>query len=243
MVDAGTAVSIRWYATLNNGLRVTAVGGEDSISSMHNSKLVGSTRTYVYTADRGLDADAWFAGLRKGQRVRIDGPLVELTVDGRIPGEEVELPAGGGEVTVVARVQSITPLQSVTLVWNGEVIEKIPLSADRKSAQLTKRLKVVRSGWYHLRAEGKSGRALSARHVLRTGLHQSGVGDGRQVSQCAAPQPRPTACRWIDQLQQMAEAWPGWRSQKEKDHVYAQFDEARAVYRKLLAEATATSSP
>jgi hypothetical protein len=45
---------------------------------------------------------------------------------------------------------------------------------------------------------------------------------------------------WIDTLQQMADAWPGWRSQKEKDHVYAQFDEARAVYRGFLQE-TATA--
>jgi hypothetical protein len=42
--------------------------------------------------------------------------------------------------------------------------------------------------------------------------------------------------KWIDKLQQLAEAWPGWRSQKERDHVFAQFNEARAVYRKFLQE-------
>ena len=40
-------------------------------------------------------------------------------------------------------------------------------------------------------------------------------------------------------LQKQAEAWPDWRSQKEKDHVYAQFDEARAVYRRFVSEAAA----
>lgn len=30
---------------------------------------------------------------------------------------------------------------------------------------------------------------------------------------------------------------PGWRSTKEKDHVYGQFEEARNVYRRLAAEA------
>ena len=39
---AGRAGSFRWYAVLNNGLRVTAAGGEDSISNLHMSKLVGS---------------------------------------------------------------------------------------------------------------------------------------------------------------------------------------------------------
>jgi hypothetical protein len=49
------------------------------------------------------------------------------------------------------------------------------------------------------------------------------------------------ALKWIDNLQTQAEAWPGWRSQREKDHVYAQFEEARAVYRRFLADASATA--
>ena len=43
--------------------------------------------------------------------------------------------------------------------------------------------------------------------------------------------------KWIDQLRQMAEAWPGWRSQKERSHVFAQFDEARQIYQRRAAEA------
>ena len=55
MVDAalGTTDAVEWsaasrsgffplYAVWNNGLKVSAVGGEDSISSLHMSKLVGS---------------------------------------------------------------------------------------------------------------------------------------------------------------------------------------------------------
>jgi hypothetical protein len=42
---------------------------------------------------------------------------------------------------------------------------------------------------------------------------------------------------WIDKLEQLAEQWTGWRSQPEKDHVYAQFEEARAIYRGFKAEA------
>jgi hypothetical protein len=35
----------------------------------------------------------------------------------------------------------------------------------------------------------------------------------------------------------MTEKWPGWRSQAEKNHVYAQLDEARRIYQRLAAEA------
>jgi TolB protein len=238
--NSGRATFFPWYALLNNGLRVTAVGGEDSISSMHASKLVGSARTYIYTGERGLDADAWFEGMRKGRAFVSTGPLVELTVNGRIPGEEVALTAPG-EVTIEGRVRSITPLDTVTLVFNGETLETFPLSADRKSADIKKALKVSRSGWYHLRAEGKP----EERYPLDTTFAQGFTNPvwvtvgGRPVRNRAAAE---YCLKWLDKLQQMAEAWPGWRSQKEKDHVYAQFNEARGVYRKFLEEAGTTTS-
>ena len=97
------------------------------------------------------------------------GPLAELTVNGRMPGESVAVPAGGAQVDIAARVRSITPLETVTLIFNGEVVEKIPLSADRKSAELKKPLRVTRSGWYHLRAEG----AAAERFPLDTAFAQA----------------------------------------------------------------------
>ena len=239
--NSGTAGFHPWYAVLNNGLRVTAVGGEDSISSMHRSKLVGSARTYVFTGDRGLTAEAWFEGLRAGRAFVTTGPIVELTVNGKIPGEEVALPGSGGDVTIAARVHSITPLATITLIHNGDVVDKIPLAADRLSAEFSTTFKVTRSGWYHLRVEGNP----KERYPLDTTYAQAftnpvWVTVGTQPVRSAAA---ATYClKWIDKLQQLAEAWPDWRSDKEKKHVYAQFDEARAVYRRFLQEATAGSN-
>jgi TolB protein len=234
--NAGTAGFYPWYAVLNNGLRVTAVGGEDSISSLHQTKLVGSARTYVHTGSRGLDAVAWFEGVRNGRAFVTTGPLVELTINGRMPGEDAKLPASGGDVAVAASVKSITPLERASLIFNGDVVETIPLSADRKGAQFAKTLRVSTSGWFHLRVEGNP----KERYPLDTAFAQAftnpvwvTVGD-RPVRSAAAAD---YCLKWIDKLQQLAEAWPGWRSQKEKGHVYAQFDEARAVYRRFLQEA------
>jgi len=43
--------------------------------------------------------------------------------------------------------------------------------------------------------------------------------------------------RWIDVLRKESEEWLWWRSQKEKDHIFAQYDEARRVYHRLADEA------
>jgi hypothetical protein len=235
--NSGRAGFYPWYAVLNNGLRVTAVGGEDSISSMHASKLVGSARTYVHTGARGLDANAWFEHLRRGNAFVSTGPLVELTINKQIPGESIKLPPGGGRVEITARVRSITPLETVALVFNGEVVENLTLSADRKSAELTKSLQASRSGWYHLRAEGAS----AERFPLDTTFAQAftnpiwiAVGNQPVRNRAAAEY----CLKWIDLLQKQAAAWPDWRSEKEKAHVFGQFDEARAVYRKFLTESS-----
>ncbi len=151
---AGRAGFFPLYALWNNGLKVAAVGGEDSISNLHGSKLVGSHRTYVFTGGRGLEVHAWLEGMRAGRAFVSNGPLVELSVNGALPGETVALPAGGGAVTVQARVRSIVPLQNVTLYFSGKPVEEIALGANRRTAEFSKTLQVSGSGWYHLRAEG-----------------------------------------------------------------------------------------
>ena len=85
---SGRAPFFPWYAVLNNGLRVTGTGGEDSMSDLHVSKLVGSSRTYVYTGGKGLEARAWMDGLRDGHAFMSTGPLIGLTLNGRMPGDE-----------------------------------------------------------------------------------------------------------------------------------------------------------
>ena len=109
----------------------------------------------------------------------------------------------------------------------------MPLASDRKSAVLRKKLNVDRSGWFHLRAEGR----LEERYPLDIDYAQAFTNPVWVVAGGRPPRDRASAeyaLRWIDKLQRMAEAWPHWRSEKEKAHVFRQFDEARAVYRGFL---------
>ncbi len=234
--SAGRAGFFPWYATLNNGLKVMAAGGEDAISNLHHSKVLGAVRTYVYTGSRGHGLDVWLEGLRHGHSFVSSGPLVELRVNGRISGEEVELPAAGGTVDVQARVRSITPLETVTLVWNGEVVEEISIGDDRTTVDFNKTLRVTTSGWFHLLAEGKP----DERHPLDNNYAQAFTNPvwvkvgGRPVRNREAAE---YSVRWIDKLESMAEVWPGWRSEQEQSHVFLQFEEAREIYRRLAVEA------
>lgn len=188
--------------------------------------------------DGRLSMRGWLDAMRAGRGFMTTGPLVELEVDGRIPGETVEI-GRGGEVTVRFTVTSIAPLITAELVFNGEVVAEVPFTGDRKSLELERTFRPERSGWYHLRVEGARGEAfpfdVSYAQAVTNPVWVTV--DGAPVRSADAAD---YAIRWIDRLQQMAEEWPHWRSQAEKDHVYAQFEEARAVYRRLGAEAAGT---
>ncbi len=246
MVDAalGTTDALEWsdsatsgfyplYAVWNNGLRVTATGGEDSISSLHRSKLLGSYRTYVYTGNLGLNMDAWFTGLKRGRAFVSSGPLLEMQVGTSLPGDTVQLPPGGGEVTITGQLRSITELEELALVCNGELVQTFPLRRIDNSLDIDFDHSIERSGWCHLRTEGDSDK----RFPLDVGYAQAftnpiwfQVGD----EPIRNPQSVDYAIRWIDKLQELADAWPGWRSEPEKAHVFGQFEQARQVYRSKL---------
>ncbi len=252
IVDAAlaTADAVEWstpqdgypplYAVWSNDLRATVVGGEDSISNLQATPLLGSIRTYVRTADGTLTMDGWFEGLRDGHSFVSSGPLMDVKVNGRIAGEDLALPSGGSDVTVAIRAWSAVPVRTALIVVNGEVVEEIPFTGDRLSLDTERSVRMERSGWIHVRVEG----APEDRFPLDTTYPLAltnpvwvTVGGAPIRSRSAADY----ALRWIDKLQDMAEAWPDWRSEAEKAHVYAQFEEAREVYRARAREAAAGS--
>ena len=231
--DASTAGFYPLYAVWNNGLRVAATGGEDSISSLHRSKLVGSFRTYVHTGNLGLNMDAWFDAMKRGRAFVSSGPLLEMQVGNAMSGDTVSLPAGGGNVSISGRLRSVTELEEVVLVCNGETIERFPLRRNANRLDISYELSVQRSGWCHLRTEGEP----AQRFPMDVGYVQAftnplwfQVGDEPIRNPAAVDY----ALAWIDKLQQLADAWPGWRSEAEREHVFGQFEQARDVYRSKL---------
>src|SRR5206468_2166420 len=134
----------------------TAIGGEDAIVNAQQRRILsGGTRTYVFTGDRGLKMDALLASVRAGHAFVSSGPLLDVTIDRHVPGDEIVVGDGGGLVAVEVSVRSMTTLEKVQLVFNGNVVEEIPLAAGGKSADFKKSIRVAESGWFHLRAEGR----------------------------------------------------------------------------------------
>lgn len=230
-----------WHHVLNNGFKVPAVGGEDSISDLHRTAIIGQDRVYAHLGER-LSWEKWLDAIRSGRSFVTNGPLLDLQVERKMPGEELHLPPKGGRIRVRGRVRSIVPLEHAELVIQGK-----PLALDAGSlrhlsesgAQLEfeRELEIRQSSWITLQVYGSG-----ARHPIDDGFPQATtnpvwvyVGDEPIRSSESADY----FIRWIEKLTAMAEADPGWRSEKEKAHVLGQFQEGAQVYRRLKEEAMA----
>lgn len=221
------------HHALNNDLRVAPVGGEDANTSLHRHTMLGSVRTYAYTGAT-FTAERWRDAIKDGKTFFSNGPLLEFTLDGRLPGESVHL-ASSGTVALKAEVWSFMPLTKVMIYRNGQVWKEIPLSEDKTHARLEERVEVSDSAWFSLSAEGAPAYA-----PVDPSFPQAGTGAVRVYVGAGKIRNRASAeyfIRWLDKLEAMAKAWPGWGSQVEKDRVFAQIGAARQRYQQLAKEA------
>jgi TolB protein len=210
----------------NLGLRIAPVGGEDSISNLHWTKLVGSVRTYAFTGGE-FSVPAWLQALRLGRTYMSTGPLLDFRINGGGPGATIRLDEKGGTLNIEARAVSIAPLSKIVIYRNGEPWKDVP------PAGLKEAVNVNSPGWYALYAEGEPYRWLDAEYpqALTNAIFVT-VGEKELRKRESAEY----LIRWVDKLRKMAEEWPWWRSAREKAHVFAQFDEARRRYQALAAE-------
>jgi hypothetical protein len=108
-----------FYDFLNLGYKLAASAGSD----VPWGGSLGEVRVYAYTG-RGFSADAWFDSLKKGHTFVTNGPMLEFTVNGAIPGQEVRVQRKQ-RVRVRARAwapETIGSPKTLEVVAHGRVI-------------------------------------------------------------------------------------------------------------------------
>lgn len=222
-----------WEKLMNNDIAIVPTGGEDSINDLHRFRTIGGIRTFVHL-DVPFSVEAWVDGVRKGHTYFSTGPLLDFRVNGMLPGGVIRLPAGGGSVTLDGTVLSMAPLSKVTIRSKRGVLRDIPLDGKGTSARFREVIHLTDSDWFSLIAEGPHTPFLDSSFLLAgSNAVRVYVGDQKLRD-------RPSAeyfVRWINVLRQETEQWLWWRSQKEKDHILAQYEEARRIYQRLADEA------
>ncbi len=137
-----------YYRYLNSGYRLPLVGGTDKMSS---AVPVGLYRTYA-RLDGEFSYEAWCRAVRSGRTFLSGGPLLTLSVEGREPGDTVEL-SGPGTISIHATVRGIFPIRSLEIVLNGEVVARAEAGGGRQ-AEIAEELRIDGNSWLACRAFG-----------------------------------------------------------------------------------------
>ena len=136
-----------YYDFLNLGIKLTAVAGSDTPWG----SSIGEVRTYAHTG-RDFSAGAWYDAVKAGHTFVTNGPMLTLTVDQAIPGDELKL-AGPGRVRIHARAWAppeIGAPQRMEVIADGKVIRLAAAEADFS-------LEVPESQWIAARATSENG--------------------------------------------------------------------------------------
>jgi hypothetical protein len=220
-----------WYHFLNCGFDVVASAGTDCFLNRVRSYPPGWARCYAYLDDE-LTYDGWIDAQVKGRSFITNGPVVFLEVDGQKPGSSITL-ENSGKVRVKAEALSYFPMEKVELVFNGEVIQQLPVGNGTKLS-FEGEIEIPQSGWLALRAEGPQNRLIFGRGMsAHTNVVRFEVGDNPWRSADSARY----FLKWIDRLEADFDDHGRLPDPRRRAGVLAQLEAAREVYRKVIESA------
>jgi hypothetical protein len=139
----------QYYEFLNMGFRLAASGGSD----VPYGNTVGSSRVYAYVGKQ-FDPDTWFGAIKAGRTFVTTGPMLELTVNGQVPGSEIRAKPGDVvRIRATASGYNVAP-RFVEVVEQGDVLKSARQSSGREPVSLEISVPVHHSTWIAARCAG-----------------------------------------------------------------------------------------
>lgn len=231
-----------WYELLNAGFRVTGIAGSDFPVPLNRRTswpraipLLGPERTLVKTTASGSAYAAWAAGVRAGQVVVTNGPLLDLNVAGRAPGAVMNWK--GGEAEGEATATFHRPIEKIEIVVNGKVAAAREGQGQRE-VRLTFRIPIEESSWVAARATAVTSEGepriqahTNALYLLRDN-RPAAVGGAREALRS----------RWEQQANYYRSGELVFANQQQRGELIRKVEEALAVLRSSPATQTGTGA-
>jgi len=151
-VQQGPLAVEHYYRFLDLGYKLTALAGSDfpwcgrglRPGEEPIGSQIGDVRFYTYTGN-SFSFDRWLAGIKAGNTFVTSGPVVELKVNGQLPGSSLDVKPGT-KLRVVARAHGQAaqiPLQRLQIIGHGRVLAEVaPGGPGQTSAELAAELEI-----------------------------------------------------------------------------------------------------
>ena len=223
----GTAVLYRHL--LNCGLRLAATAGTDVWLSYSRGPLVsnppGWARVYANLRGAPLSVAAFQDAIRAGRTLATNGPWLDLTVDGRRPGDVIAAEPGQ-TVSVSARAEG-PGVESLELVGPDGVVARGGAGGPG-APTIDTTVTVEGSTWLCAVARGPRHPSVLGPVVF---AHTSPV----YVEVGGQPVVRAASARWLldwlDRFEELARTHGRFADEGQRDEVLAVIDRARPYYR------------
>jgi hypothetical protein len=217
----GTA--LLYHHLLNCGLRLAATAGTDVWLSFSSGPLIsnppGWCRVYADLRGAPLSVAAFQDAIRAGRTLATNGPWLELSVEGRGPGDAVEVEPGTSlQVTVTCTGLGVESLQ---LIGPDGVV------AGSDGAAIDTTVEATDSTWLCAVARGPEHDSVPGAPVF---AHTSPV----HVEVPARPLRRPASALWLldwlDRLDGLVREHGHFANDAQRDDVLAVIERARPYY-------------
>ena len=132
-----------YYHFLDLGFRLTALGGSDFPWCGRGMRFgvedvgpqIGDARFYTYTGGP-LVFDRWLQGVKSGNTFVSTGPMVDLRVNGQLPGTQLDLRAGA-RLRISAKAfghPAQIPLQRLQIIGHRRILAEVTAGAPGQTA-------------------------------------------------------------------------------------------------------------
>ncbi len=149
-----------WYELLNAGFRVVGLAGSDFPVSANRRPplprsvpLLGPERALVKRAAQQSAYEAWAEGVRSGNVLLSNGPLLEFSLDGESAGSVIVW--GGPSTTVTGTATAIfhRAIQRVEVIVNGRVAARSVPEPGQTEVSLPFTIQLDESSWIAARTQ------------------------------------------------------------------------------------------
>jgi len=192
-IPEGPLATEHYYHFLDMGFKLTALAGSDfpwcGVGPANGSKeprfaQIGNARFYAYV-NGAFSYDKFFESVKAGHTFVTTGPMLFLTVNGRTPGDTLDV-AKGTKLTITAEafgVDGQVPLRSIEIIGHSKPLAK---SADGGAAhkKLTFELTAGHGIWIAAKTEAGTGQVAHTTPVYIT-VNGAGFHDPQTARQKA----------------------------------------------------------
>jgi hypothetical protein len=225
--DKGFALWIMdlYYKFLNCGFQLPSSGG----SACGVKPLpVGYSRVYV-KPELPFSYEGFFKALKQGRSFSTNGPMLDLTVNGRGIGSRIDFDQRT-KLQITAIAEGAAPLDSLEVIVNGKRAA-VAQGGGERTLKVKLDREVAESAWVAARAFQSSGETVVFGHTSPIYATKEGkpvrvVEDVRYWLQR------------VEKLLQSTRAETGFKTEADRLEVLNTYEQARSVYLKLLGPET-----